>query len=121
MPAVRYLVGDVEQAIAFYLSLGFSVKERMGPPFAMVERDGLVLWLSGPGSSAARPLADGSQPSPGAGWNRLVVVVDDINGALDAARAAGATVRNEPITGPGGTQALLADPFGNLVELFLPA
>lgn len=120
MPTIRYLVDDVDAAIPFYEALGFTVSERMGPPFAILARDGLDLWLSGPSSSAARPLTDGSQPVPGQGWNRFVISVTDIAAALAAAHEAGATIRNEPITGPGGSQALVADPSGNLVELFQP-
>jgi catechol 2,3-dioxygenase-like lactoylglutathione lyase family enzyme len=117
MATIRYLVHNVDAALPFYAALGFALAQRMGPPFAILARGDLALWLSGPGTSAQRPLADGAQPAPG-GWNRLVIEVDDIDAALLALRAAGATVRNEPITGPGGRQALVADPSGNLVEVF---
>ncbi len=117
MATVRYLVHDVDAALMFYAALGFVLEARMGPPFAIAVRDDLTLWLSGPGTSAARALADGSVPAPG-GWNRLVIKVADLDATLAALRAAGARVRNEPITGPGGRQALLADPSGNLVEVF---
>jgi catechol 2,3-dioxygenase-like lactoylglutathione lyase family enzyme len=117
MATVRYLVNDVDQALPFYLALGFTEVERWGPPFVMLGLGDLTLWLSGPGTSASRPMADGAQPGPG-GWNRLVIEVDDLNALLPALQAAGATLRNPPTKGPGGTQALLADPSGNLVELF---
>lgn len=120
MPAVRYLVSDVEAAIAFYVEqLGFRLERQMGPAFAIVERSGLSLWLSGPQSSAARPMPDGAQPEPG-GWNRLVLEVDDVRAVFERLRAAGVTFRNEPLSGPGGTQVLLEDPSGNPVELFSP-
>ena len=89
----------------------------MGPPFAIVARGDLTLWLSGPGTSASRPLSDGSTPASG-GWNRLVIEVDDLDAAMTALRAAGARFRSEPITGPGGRQVLAEDPSGNPVELF---
>ncbi|MDA0366585.1 MAG: VOC family protein [Chloroflexi bacterium] len=118
MATVRYLVNDVDAAIAFYVDqLGFTLTERMGPPFAMVSRDDLRLWLSGPRTSAARPMPDGSAPAAG-GWNRLVVEVPDIEERVAALRAAGARFRNEIVTGPGGSQILVEDPSGNPVELF---
>jgi catechol 2,3-dioxygenase-like lactoylglutathione lyase family enzyme len=121
MAAIRYLVADVDAAVAFYTSvLGFELVEQWGPPFAMVRRDDLTLWLSGPGSSAARPLADGSRPAPG-GWNRLVIETDDIGSHIARLIAAGATLRNDVVAGPGGKQALILDPSGNPIELFEPA
>ncbi len=89
----------------------------MGPPFAIVTRGDLSLWLSGPGTSASRPLQDAAQPAPG-GWNRLVIEVDDLDAAMVALRPAGARFRSEPIAGPGGRQVLVEDPSGNPVELF---
>ena len=118
MAVVRYLVDDVDVAVAFYVEhLGFRIRTQMGPAFAMVERDDLVLWLSGPGSSAARPMPSGAQPGPG-GWNRLVLEVDDVGAAAERLAAAGVAFRNEPLSGPGGTQVVLEDPAGNPVELF---
>ena len=120
MAVVRYLVVDVDAAVAFYTGvLGFELVEQWGPPFAMVRRDDLTLWLSGPGSSAARPLADGSRPGPG-GWNRLVLETDDIASDIARLTKAGATLRNEIVAGPGGRQALILDPSGNPIELFEP-
>lgn len=120
MPIVRYLVDDVDAALPFYQALGFALAERWGPPFAMLERDGLALWLSGPGTSACRPLDDGTRPGPG-GFNRLVIEAPSLDTALAALQAAGAALRSTPVAGPGGRQALVADPSGNLVELFEPA
>lgn len=120
MATVRYLVQDVDAALPFYEALGFSVAERWGPPFVMLARGDLTLWLSGPGTSAARPLADGSVPCPG-GWNRLVIQVEDLEAALAALRPTGARFRSEPVAGPGGRQVLAEDPSGNPIELFEPA
>jgi catechol 2,3-dioxygenase-like lactoylglutathione lyase family enzyme len=117
MPAVRYLVHDVDAVLPFYAALGFREVDRWGPPFAIVERDGLALWLAGPGTSAQRPMPDGARPVPG-GWNRLVIEVDDLDATIAKLRAAGARFRNEPIAGPGGRQVLAEDPSGNPVELF---
>ena len=118
MAAVRYLVGDVDRAVAFYVDqLGFTLVEQMGPAFAQVRREDLTVWLSGPASSAARPMPDGRQPSPG-GWNRFVVEVDDIVSRVEAMRQAGVSFRNAIVTGPGGRQILVEDPDGNVIELF---
>ena len=117
MATVRYLVHDVDAALAFYEALGFALTERWGPPFAMLARGDLSLWLSGPGTSAARPLPDGSVPQPG-GWNRVVIKVIDLDAALAAVRQTGAHCRSEPIAGPGGRQVLVEDPSGNPIELF---
>ncbi|MDC6169371.1 VOC family protein [Paucibacter sp. XJ19-41] len=117
MAIVRYLVDDVDAALPFYAALGFTETERWGPPFVMLAREQLTLWLSGPGTSASRALADGSQPRPG-GWNRLVIEVEDLAATMQALRATGARFRSEPIQGPGGQQVLAEDPSGNPVELF---
>jgi catechol 2,3-dioxygenase-like lactoylglutathione lyase family enzyme len=117
MPTVRYLVRDVDEALPFYVALGFSITQRWGPPFAILGRDGLTLWLSGPGSSASRPLPDGSVPEPG-GWNRLVIEVADLQASRAALHDVGARFRSEPLQGPGGSQVLVDDPSGNPVELF---
>ena len=120
MAVVRYLVADVDAAIRFYVDvLEFELVERWGPPFALVRHGDLTLWLSGPGSSAARTLADGSRPSPG-GWNRLVLETGDLAAAVARLKKAGARFRSDPVEGPGGKQILLEDPSGNPVELFEP-
>ena len=121
MVNVRYMVDDVEAAIAFYTKvLDFKVLTSVAPAFADVARGNLRLLLSGPGSSAARPMPDGTKPGPG-GWNRIHFLVDDLDAEVAQLREAGATFRNEPIVGPGGKQILLEDPSGNVVELFQPA
>ena len=120
MVVVRYLVADVDDAVAFYVDLlGFEMAERWGPPFAMVKRDHLMLWLSGPGSSASRPLADGSKPASG-GWNRLVLETDNLASVVERLTQSGACFRSEVVSGPGGKQILLNDPSGNPIELFEP-
>jgi catechol 2,3-dioxygenase-like lactoylglutathione lyase family enzyme len=116
--AFRYLVHDVDAAIAFYTEhLGFDLEQKMGPAFAIVARDGLSLWLSGPQSSAARPMPDGRTPEPG-GWNRLVLEVEDLEATVAGLKGAGLDFRNEIVTGPGGKQIVLDDLDGNPVELF---
>ena len=121
MVNVRYMINDVEAAIAFYTThLGFTVLTTHAPAFADIARGDLRLLLSGPGSSGARPLADGARPVPG-GWNRIELVVDDLPKEVARLRAAGIAFRNDIVTGPGGSQILLEDPSGNLIELFQPA
>jgi catechol 2,3-dioxygenase-like lactoylglutathione lyase family enzyme len=121
MVSVRYMVDDVDEAIAFYTKqLGFEQLTNASPAFADVKRGNLRLLLAGPKSSAGRPMPDGRQPEPG-GWNRIHFVVDDIDAEVDRLRAAGATFRNDIVSGPGGQQILLEDPSGNVVELFQPA
>lgn len=121
MSVVRYIVDDVDAAVEFYTQrLGFKLGQRMGPAFASVVRDGVTLWLSGPQSSAARPMADGRRPQPG-GWNRLVIQVQDLAATVNELTKAGVRFRNEIVIGPGGKQILLEDPSGNPIELFQPA
>jgi catechol 2,3-dioxygenase-like lactoylglutathione lyase family enzyme len=118
MAVVRYLVDDVEAAIAFYTEqLGFVLEQRMGVAFAIVSHGDLSVWLSGPQSSAARPMPDGRRPEPG-GWNRLVVTVEDLETKVDELKRGGLRFRNEIVIGPGGKQILLEDSAGNPVELF---
>src|SRR5215468_8201931 len=118
---VRYMVEDVEAAVSWYTKhLGFTVLSNAAPAFADVTFGALRLLLSGPTSSAGRPMADGERPRPG-GWNRIHLIVDDLAAEVARLRAAGAKFRNEIVTGPGGSQVLLIDPSGNLVELFQPA
>jgi catechol 2,3-dioxygenase-like lactoylglutathione lyase family enzyme len=118
---VRYMVDDVETAVAFYTAhFGFTVRSNAAPAFADVVRGHLRLLLSGPTSSAGRPMPDGRIPEPG-GWNRLHFVVGDIEADVERLRAAGAAFRNDLISGPGGRQIVLEDPAGNPIELFQPA
>jgi glyoxylase I family protein len=118
---MRYFVKDVDAAIAFYTEkLGFKLKQKMGPAFAFVSRGDLTLWLSGPQSSAARPMPDGGRPEAG-GWNRFVVEVEDLPARVAQMRQAGVQFRNDIVVGPGGKQILAEDPDGNPVEFFEPA
>jgi catechol 2,3-dioxygenase-like lactoylglutathione lyase family enzyme len=121
MVNVRYMVDDVDAAIDFYTShLGFEVRTSAAPAFADVTRGHLRLLLSGPASSAGRPMPDGTKPGPG-GWNRIHLLVADIAAEVARLRDAGVSFRNDIVTGPGGSQILMTDPSGNVVELFQPA
>ncbi len=119
--SVRYMIDDVDAAIAFYTThLGFRLETNASPAFASVTRGNLRLLLSGAKSSGRQPLVDGTKPAPG-GWNRILLEVTDINAETDRLRAAGVKFRREDIvTGPGGSQVWAVDPSGNLVELFQP-
>jgi catechol 2,3-dioxygenase-like lactoylglutathione lyase family enzyme len=118
---VRYMVDDVDAAIDFYTThFGFELRFSAAPAFADVIRGNLRLLLSGPKSSAGRPMPDGRTPEPG-GWNRMHFIVDDIASEVERLRAGGVTFRNDIISGPGGRQILLEDPAGNPIELFQPA
>ena len=119
--SVRYMVDDVAAAVEFYTTkLGFTLLTNAVPAFADVQRGNLRLLLSGPASSAGRPMGDGAQPGPG-GWNRIHLLIDDIEAEVARLREQGATFRNEIVRVPGGAQVLLVEPAGNLVELFQPA
>src|SRR6516165_10046591 len=121
MMNVRYMVSDVGAAVDFYTShFGFEEVGPSSPAFASVTRGNLRLLLSGPMSSAGRPMQDGAKPGPG-GWNRIHLIVGDIEAEVARLRSAGAAFRNDVIEGPGGKQVLLRDPSGNVVELFQPA
>jgi catechol 2,3-dioxygenase-like lactoylglutathione lyase family enzyme len=118
---VRYMVHDVDAAVDFYTKhFGFTVGTHAAPAFADVFRGNLRILLSGPSSSAGRPMPDGTKPGPG-GWNRVEFVIDDIEAEVERLRAEGVPFRNEIVTGPGGKQILLEDPSGNPIELFRPA
>lgn len=118
---VRYMVDDVAAAVDFYTThFGFSTITSFLPAFADVSRGNLRLLLSGPASSAGRPMADGAIPGPG-GWNRIHFTTDDLAADVERLRSAGVEFRNEVVTGPGGSQILAVDPAGNLIELFQPA
>jgi catechol 2,3-dioxygenase-like lactoylglutathione lyase family enzyme len=120
---VRYIVNDVDAAIAFYCqNLGFTEVMHPSPMFAMLARGDLRLVLSQPGGQTVgggSALVDGRRPEPG-GWNRFAVQVDDLQGTVEQLKAAGAHFRSGIIQGVGGNQALVEDPSGNPVELFQP-
>ena len=120
--AVRYIVSDLDPALTFYTErLGFNVELHPAPTFAMLRRGDLRLLLSVPSGQGGggQVLADGRRPEPG-GWNRFQIEVTDLAAMVQALRRAGVRFRSELITGIGGTQALLEDPSGNLIELFEP-
>jgi catechol 2,3-dioxygenase-like lactoylglutathione lyase family enzyme len=119
--SVRYMIDDVDAAIAFYTNhLGFRLEMNASPAFASLVRGNLRLLLSGAKSSGRQPLVDGSKPVPG-GWNRILIEVSDINAEAARLRDAGVKLRREDIvSGPGGSQIWVLDPSGNLVELFQP-
>lgn len=118
---VRYLVNDVDESIAWYCRmLGFDLISNQAPAFADIKRGALRLLLSGPKSSAGRAMEDGDHPGPG-GWNRIHLIVDNLAEEMKRLEAGGARFRNAVVSGPGGSQVLLIDPSGNLVELFQPA
>jgi catechol 2,3-dioxygenase-like lactoylglutathione lyase family enzyme len=118
---VRYMVHDVDAAIAFYTAhFGFALRSSAAPAFADVVRGHLRLLLSGPSSSAGRPMPDGRTPCPG-GWNRIHLIVEDLAADVERLRGAGLSFRNDIVKGPGGRQILLDDPSGNPIELFQPA
>ena len=116
----RYMVDDVGAAVDFYTKhLGFEVGIN-SPAFADVTRGSMRLLLSGPASSAGRPMEDGARPGPG-GWNRIHLITDDLDAEIARLRSEGVSFRNDVVTGPGGSQVLIQDPAGNLIELFQPA
>ncbi len=120
--SVRYIVDDVDAAIAFYCRhLGFREDMHPAPAFAMLSRGDLRLVLSAPGGGpgGGQAMPDGTRPTPG-GWNRFSIEVSDLQSAVDALRADGAHFRNEIVSGVGGKQILLDDPSGNPIELFEP-
>jgi catechol 2,3-dioxygenase-like lactoylglutathione lyase family enzyme len=118
MATCRYIVDDVDAAVGFYTSqLGFEVKQQFGPAVAILQRDDLELWVAGPTASASRPMPDGAQPAPG-GWNRFVLIVDNLDETLARMKGNGVRFRNEVVEGPGGRQILCLDPSNNPIELF---
>jgi glyoxylase I family protein len=118
---VRYQVTELSRSIEFYTALlGFNLEQQHQPEFAEVSAGSLRLLLSGPGASGSRAMPDGELQAPG-GWNRVVLLVDDLATRLDDLKEAGVKFRNELEVGPGGKQIQIEDPDGNPIELFEPA
>ncbi len=120
--SIRYIVDDVDTALAFYCQhLGFEEQMHPAPTFAMLTRGDLRLLLSAPGGGpgGGQEMPDGTRPTPG-GWNRFTIEVADLASAVDRLRHAGVHLRSDPITGVGGKQVVIDDPSGNPIELFEP-
>ncbi len=119
MAHVRYIVDDVSDAVAFYVSkLGFELEQQFGPAMAILVHGDLTLWVAGPRSSAGMPMADGASPSPG-GWSRFVLVIDDLESYVSKLKDDGVEFRNDIVDGgQGRKQTLCVDPSGNVIELF---
>jgi catechol 2,3-dioxygenase-like lactoylglutathione lyase family enzyme len=120
--SVRYIVDDVDAALAFYCQhLGFEEQMHPAPTFAMLTRGDLRLLLSAPGGGpgGGQAMSDGTLPTPG-GWNRFSIEVADLANTVDRLRRAGVHLRSDPISGVGGNQVVIDDPSGNPIELFEP-
>ena len=120
MAQVRYIVSDVDTAVAFYVeSLGFELEQQYGSAMAIVANGDLKLWLAGPKASASKSMPDGTTPKPG-GWSRIVLTVDSLEALVSQLKTNGVVFKNDITSGPGGKQILCQDPSGNVVELFEP-
>jgi len=118
---VRYLVDDVEESIAFYVSkLGFEIEKNFAPAIAILVHGDLTLLVSGPKASASKPMLDGTIPSPGGGWNRILLDFDDLEAVVSKLEADGVKFRNDILDGVGGRQVVCEDPSGNVIELTQP-
>ena len=122
MARVRYIVDNVEEAVAFYTSnLGFEIEQNFAPAIAILVHDDLTLLVSGPKASASKPMLDGTAPSPGGGWNRFLLDFDDLESVVSKLKVDGVIFRNDILDGVGGKQIICEDPSGNVVELTQPA
>ena len=118
---VRYIVDDVEAAVDFYVSnLGFEIQQNFAPAIAILVHGDLTLLVSGPKASASKPMLDGTTPSPGGGWNRILMDYDDLESVVSKLTANGVKFRNEILDGVGGKQVICEDPSGNVIELTQP-
>ena len=119
MVRVRYMVDEVGEAVDFYVSmLGFAVQQQFGSAIAILERGDLELLVAGPKTSAARPMSDGAVPSPGGGWSRFVLTVDDLESLVSELKEKGVEFRNDIVENQGRKQIICVDPSGNVIELF---
>ena len=117
MARVRFIVDDVEEAVAFYTSnLGFEIKQNFAPAIAILVHGDLTLLVSGPKASASKPMLDGTTPSPGGGWNRFLLDFDDLESAVSKLKADGVKFRNGILDGVGGKQIICEDPFVSTAE-----
>ena len=122
MARVRYIVDDVEEAVAFYVSnLGFEIQGNFAPAIAILALGDLTLLVSGPKASASLPMLDGTTPLPGGGWNRILLDYDNLEPVVSQLRANGVKFRNDILDGVGGKQIICEDPFGNVIELTQPS
>ncbi len=122
MARIRYIVDDVEGAVAFYTSnLGFEIKQNFAPAIAILALGDLTLLVSGPKASASKPMLDGTTPSPGGGWNTILLDFDDLESVVSKLKADGGKFRNDVLDGVGGRQIICEDPSGNVIELAQPA
>jgi predicted enzyme related to lactoylglutathione lyase len=119
---VRYIVNDVEEAANFYVTnLGFKIEKNFAPAITILVHGDLTLLVSGPKASASKPMLDGTTPSPGGGWNRILLDFDDLESVVAKLKANGVKFRNDILDGVGGKQIICEDPSGNVVELTQPA
>ncbi len=119
MARVRYMVHDVDEAVEFYVAmLGFELDQQFGPTIAILNHGDLELIVAGPQTSAARPMSDGAKPSPGGGWSRFVLTVEDLESTVSDLRDVGVTFLNDVVEQGGRKQVLCTDPSGNVIELF---
>ena len=119
---VRYIVDDVSEAVAFYVSnLGFEIEQDFAPAIAILVHGDLTLLVSGPKASASQPMLDGTTPSPGGGWNRILLDFDDLESVVAKLEAGGVRFRNDILDGVGGKQVICEDPSGNVIELTQPS
>jgi catechol 2,3-dioxygenase-like lactoylglutathione lyase family enzyme len=119
MARVRYMVDDVDSAVEFYVTmLGFELEQQFGPAIAILHHGDLELLVAGPQTSAARPMSDGARPSPGGGWSRFVLMVEDLGSVVEDLKGKGVTFLNEVVGQGGRKQILCVDPSGNVIELF---
>ena len=122
MARVRYIVDNVEEAVAFYTSnLGFEIEQNFAPAIAILVHDDLTLLVSGPKASASKPMLDGTTPSPGGGLTKFLLDFDDLESVVSKLKADGVIFRNDILDGVGGKQIICEDPSGNVVELTQPA
>jgi catechol 2,3-dioxygenase-like lactoylglutathione lyase family enzyme len=119
---VRYIVNDVEEAADFYVTnLGFKIEKNFAPAIAILVHGDLTLLVSGPKASASKPMLDGTTPSPGGGWNRILLDFDDLESVVAKLKSNGVKFRNDILDGVGGKQIICEDPSGNVIELTQPA